>query len=602
MNETIEKIGRILKNVFSIEVFNLENSYGIEVAEKIVDSIKEDFVININVEDVIKKAYGKDAKLVIESIRISEVPSRIKELINIKKSNADLILNLSDLGYLDVQIKYYVKQSSAKQPIYIGTNAQKSIKKYEHPISIVGYMNKIEETFGVSLIPNLEHTELIYGKEYINPMSPGVSYPPGYFMPADFENYTTVLQTAKVYKAVKTKTGITICSDIDCEHKNGYSIDLFNITFNYKNKAFIDELKDIPNDVIEKLRKVYITQVSQNEEVITGKIIACLKNEIKNLVEAFNKCCNNNFQKSLYNDYKYFISGCKNLKIDVPSFSSQESVEVFLNSIDALKTDRIEEFDRIINSIKHDIDDNYKNEEIFQQKINEIIQEVELEWDDIYYSKQPSGFDTKGKATDLFLYFSDMLNKKNAPKICLESQIKSLKRDIGRLKNGGPYDYYYDIDNPQKHELSAESVENLVSIVENNLNFCNAILEGKYNFELFDEKLTEKFYNTIDERDKVIYSFNYISEKVKNIQQKLSIYISYKNKAILLLDILNKLKLICNPDINLEYEQLQSILNLFEDIIKDDILNRYVDDCENKKYVNQKVKIEKGKLKQESQD
>ena len=95
--EKIEIINEILKETFSVDIFDYDVSNKNNFNKKLLEKVDKYFTYKLSLKDIIKSIYGEDAEIIIKEDIMYESSSNIEKL-NLSNLDIDRILNLRDLG------------------------------------------------------------------------------------------------------------------------------------------------------------------------------------------------------------------------------------------------------------------------------------------------------------------------------------------------------------------------------------------------------------------------------------------------------------------------------------------------------------------------
>lgn len=583
--EKIKIINEILKNNFSIDIFNYQISDKNELADKINKKIDNYFTYKLFLSDVIKKIYGDDSEIVIKEKVITQIPSCV-EKINFDNPNINRILNLSDLGYQIMEINYYIKQKNNDELIYIGTYYE-NVNKYLESLTENGFMNKLEQILNITLNPNLEHTEIIYSKRQILPEDyETCSSIPGFFVPADFDNYEEVIEDVKINKAIKTKQGKIIAKGLDCENFDGYSTDNFkpekvDLNFNFISNNLDSSLLNIPNNVFQELLKV-AQKHFYNNELIIKDIVECIKEHINDNINLLKDILFKSLN-SIYTEYPKIKEYSFNINENVP-FINYDNLKSFGEKILGDKKKISNNYDIEINSIKSDIEKIEQQKEKMELELKEMKEKLKLYWDS-FCSKETNIFviedniDTEitlySRLENLYCEFEELILSGNIQKIKqIEEAIMSAKKE---LNYGRKFENFYTFDfyGVDKTALPFDAASEFINFIEVNLNNNNNLIQELLNSEKTIKELKNKLELMKENHYKEESKYEDITYHLNNLINHLYNLLYNKEKLLNIINSLEKIDSICYTGIknSVEYKKLQLYSNLFNLIISGSIFS-----------------------------
>lgn len=583
--EKIKIINEILKNNFSIDIFNYQISDKNELADKINKKIDNYFTYKLFLSEVIKEIYGDDSEIVIKEKVITQIPSCV-EKINFDNPNINRILNLSDLGYQIMEINYYIKQKNNDELIYIGTYYE-NVNKYLESLTENGFMNKLEQILNITLNPNLEHAEIIYSKRQILPEDyETCSSIPGFFVPADFDNYEEVIEDVKINKAIKTKQGKIIAKGLDCENFDGYSTDKFkpekvDLNFNFISNNLDSSLLNIPNDVFQELLKVARKQFYNNELIIKD-IVECLKEYSNNKINSAKDVLFNSLS-IIYESYPRLMEYCSKINKKAP-FINYGSFKDFSEQIEKDKEEKINSHDKEIINIEENLKKMNEQSENLNFKIEEILKQMEYYWD-VFWTKQVDIFAIEGnmdydiaiheKIENLYCQFKALLTQNGSLELEeIKQQIESAKKEInyGRQFDNIFYGDYYSL---RKDELPFDAASEFINFIEVNLNNNNNLIQELLNSEKTIKELKNKLELMKENHYKEESKYEDITYHLNNLINHLYNLLYNKEKLLNIINSLEKIDSICYTGIknSVEYKKLQLYSNLFNLIISGSIFS-----------------------------
>lgn len=528
--EKIEIINEILKENFSVDIFNYDASDKNNLDKKVVEKVDKYFAYKLSLKDIIKSIYGEDAEIIIKEDIKYESPSNI-EKINLSNPDVDRILKLSDLGYKIININYYVKQGKDDNLIYIGTNKD-SVYKYDEVLTESGFMSKLEKFLNIELNPNTEHAEIIYKKVW-----PDDSL--CLCVPADFRNCETIIDSVNINKSIKMKDGNIIAKSIDCKHFNGYSTDEFIpenvlIDFNFKQNNLTSNLNNIPNEVLKELKIVLKDYFYNNQREIAKDILVVLKEYINEQMNISKKILFKTLA-TIYNLYPDIVENSSGINA-IPPLINEKAIEDFKNLSVKKRESFVSKYDEDKNKIENDLNNAGIEIDNLQYEIEKILKHTEDCWEE--FASKPSnifGIDEEGdydirldfNLENLYCDFVSFFKQEENNGLI---QIEDMRQQIAFIREEIEYvrgfniichgDYIRINDN----ELPFDAAEELVNVMEEYLNknsLIEKIIEKNKLYKSIESKL-EIINNNYREEESIYSHLLYDLKSVSEAFGKLS--------------------------------------------------------------------------------
>lgn len=592
--EKIEIINEILKDNFSIDIFNYDVSNKNDLDKKVCEKVDKYFTYKLVLQDILKEIYGDNSKIVIKENIVWDFPSNI-EKIDLNNPDTNRILKLSDLGYQKVEINYYIKQQNNDELIYIGTYKDR-VDKYCECLTENGFMNKLEQILNVTLNPNTEHTEIIYGKKKTLPDDyETCGRIPGFFVPADFDNYEDVINDVRVNKAIKTKQGKIIAKGLDCENFDGYSTDNFKpekveLNFNFRENNLDSSLINIPSDVFKELLRVSQKHFYNNDLIIKD-IVECLKEYVNNNINPLKEVLFKSL-KSIYEEYPQIKEYCFKLNESAP-FINYDNLKSFREKILNDKDKKLNNYDTEITGFESDIEKIEAKKEKMELELEEMKDKLKLYWE-CFCSTETNIFviddDTDrhiniyGKLENLYCEFEELIKHGDSSKI--EQIKKAIKSAKNELEYGRKFENFYTFDyySVDKTSLPFGAAEEFINFIEDGLNDNNNLIQELLNSKKTIDELENKLDLVKENYDEEKSEFEYITYHLNNLINNLYNLLYSMGKLLNTINCLEKIDSVCYTGIknSVEYKKLQLYANLFNLIISGSIFNS--DFKENDKY------------------
>lgn len=528
--EKIEIINEILKENFSVDIFDYDFSDKNNFNKKLLEKVDKYFTYKLSLKDIIKSIYGEDAEIITKEDIMYESPSNIEKL-NLSNPDIDRILNLRDLGYKIVSINYYVKQGKDDNLIYIGTNKD-SVCKYDEVLTESGFMSKLEKVLNIELNPNTEHAEIVYKKVW-----PDDSY--CLCVPADFRNCETIIDCVNINNAIKTKDGNIIAKSINCKHFNGYSTDEFIpekvlIDFNFKQNNLTSKLNNIPNEVLKELKIALKDYFYNNQREMVKDILVVLKEYINEQINISKEILFKTLA-TIYNLYPSIVENSSGINV-IPPLINEKAIEDFKNLSVKKREKFVSKYDEDKNKIENDLNNAGIEIDNLQYEIEKILKHTEDCWDE--FASKPSnifGIDEEGdydirldfNLENLYCDFVSFFKQEENNGLI---QIEDMRQQIAFIREEIEYvrgfniichgDYIRINDN----ELPFDAAEELVNVIEEYLNknsLVEEIIEKNKLYKSVENKL-EIINNNYREEESIYSHLLYDLKSVSEAFGKLS--------------------------------------------------------------------------------
>lgn len=584
--EKIEKVNEILKQDFSIDIFNYNVSDKNDLDKKICEKIDNYFTYKLSLQDIIKSIYGEDAEIVIKEKIEYESPSNIK-YIDLDNPDIERILDLRDFGYKVISLDYYVKQGEDENLIYIGSNKE-SVYKYDEVLTENGFMSRLEQVLNIELNPNTEHAEINYRWKQILPEGYDIyGGVPGFYVPADFENRGSVIDFVNINKAIKTKDGKIIAKSIDCKHFEGYSTDSFKpenvlIDFNFKKNDLTSNLEKVPDEVVKELRKVLKNYFYNNEGEIIKDILVVLKDYMNENIDKSKKMLFKSLE-TIYNLYPEIVEYSSKLNLVLPLIN-QEAIEKFKDSNISNHKTFVSKYNEDKDKLESDLNDVNIERDAIQDEIEEILKHTKDCWEE-YSSKEFNIFcinDDDFEPINFWNYLDDAyyefvsffkqdgnVNLEQISKI--REQIESARQELEYARS---FDTIYDYDYRTLDDryLPFDAGEELANAIEKYLN-KNSLVEEIINKNKMIKNIKEQLENINGNYEKQNTAYNNLLYYVKRVDEALY-NLAYNSEQLLnFSQSLEKIDSIYYIGIknSIEYKKIWFYIELFSSIIEGNI-------------------------------
>lgn len=576
--EKIEIINEILKENFSVDIFDYDVSNKNNFNKKLLEKVDKYFTYKLALKDIIKSIYGEDAEIIIKEDIMYECSSNI-EKINLSNPDIDRILNLRDLGYKIVSINYYVKQGKDDNLIYTGTNKD-SVYKYDEVLTESGFMSKLEKVLNIELNPNTEHAEIVYKKVW-----PDDSH--CLCVAADFRNCETIIDSVNINNAIKTKDGNIIAKSIDCKHFDGYSEDEFRpekvlIDFDFKQNKLTSNLENVPDDVIKELKIALKDYFYNNQREMVKDILVVLKEYINEQINISKEILFKTLA-TIYNLYPSIVEKSSGINA-IPPLINEKAIEDFKNLSVKKREKFVSKYDEDKNKIENDLNNAGIEIDNLQYEIEKILNHTEDCWDE--FASKPSnifGIDEEGdydirldfNLENLYCDFVSFFKQEENNGLI---QIEDMRQQIAFIREEIEYvrgfniichgDYIRINDN----ELPFDAAEELVNVIEEYLNknsLVEEIIEKNKLYKSVENKL-EIINNNYREEESIYSHLLYDLKSVSEAFGKLS----YNQEQLFnFAKCLEKIDSIYYTGVknSVEYKNLYFYIELFNSIINGNI-------------------------------
>ena len=586
--EKIEKVNEILKQSFLIDIFNFDSSNKNDLDKKVSEKIEKYFTYKLSLQDIIKSVYGEDSEIVIKEKIEYEIPSNIKN-IDLDNPDAERILNLSDLGYKVISFDYYVKQGKNENLIYIGSNKEK-VFKYDEVLTENGFMNKLEQVLNIELNPNIEHAEIIYQWKQIFPDGYELyGSIPGFFVPADFENRESVVDSVNINQAIKTKEGKIIAKGIDCKHFEGYSTDSFKpenvlIDFNFKQNALISNLEKVPDSVLKELN-IFLKNYFYNKQGEAIKdILAVLKDYINENINKSQKLLFDSLE-TIYSLYPKVVEYSLKLNSTLP-LVNQKEIKDFKNCNISNQEQFITKYNKDKEDLQKKLNDIRVGIDTIQSEIDAILKHTKDCWEN-YDSKEFNIFCINNNDFEPIQFSNSLYNAyhefvsffKQDENVDLE-QISKISAHIAEAREELEYGksfstiYNYDYMTLDDRELPFDAGDELADILEKYLK-KNGLVDEIISKNKIRKNLEEQLKNITNNYEKQNRIYKNLLYYVNIIDQTFDNLSTMSEKLFNFSHSFEKIDSINYSGIknSIEYKKLQFYIELFNSIINGNIFD-----------------------------
>lgn len=608
--EKIEKVNEILKQDFSIDIFNYNVSDKNDLDKKICEKIDNYFTYKLSLQDIIKSIYGEDAEIVIKEKIEYESPANIKH-IDLNNPDIERILDLRDFGYKVISLDYYVKQGEGENLIYIGSNKER-VYKYDEVLTENGFMSRLEQVLNVELNPNTEYAEINYKTKQVLPDGYDVyGNVPGFYVPADFENYESVIDSVNINKAIKTKEGKIIAKSIDCKHFEGYSTDSFKpenvlIEFNFKQNNLTSNLEKVPDEVVKELRKFLKNYFYNNQGEIIKDILVILKDYINENIDKSKKLLFKSLE-TIYIFYPEIVKYTSELNL-VPPLIRKEEIEKFEECNISNHKTFVSKYNEDKDRLESDLNDVSIEIDTMQDEIEEILKRTKDCWEE-YWGREIEIFCINNDDFESIKFWNYLENAywgfvsffKQDENVTLE-QITKIREQIAsarqEIEYGRNFNTIYDKDYRALDDryLPFDAGEELSNVIEEYLN-KNSLVEKIINKNKLNKELKEKLKNIDDIYEKQNTAYINLLSYVKRISERFYKLVYNSNQLRNFSQYLEKIDSIYYTGIknSIEYKKIWFYIELFSSIIEGNIFyndleqnNKVLDLLDSERPMNEK--------------